>query len=135
MDSVREVIGTGFGGLAMDGQDDIDGAALTERVRQALAPVLPYGPSLIPLDILVVIATSEHAGAPVTMKQLLAVLPYSATGIRYNLAQLIADGWVTKDATADDRRLVHLLPAARVEAAFAEVRAELLRGLDSDSMH
>ena len=119
----------------MDRRDAAEGAQLTERVREALAPILPYGPSLIPLDILVVVATAHYAGNPVTMKQLLAVLPYSATGIRYNLSQLIADGWIVKTAAADDRRLVSLLPSARVEQAFAEVREELLRGLRGERGH
>lgn len=106
----------------MDGQSALADAVFVERLRKALDPVLPYGPSLIPLDILIVVATEHHAGQPLTMKELMAVLPYSATGIRYNLAQLIADGWIIKAKHPADRRSVSLLPAQVVVEAFAEVR-------------
>ncbi len=113
----------------MERQTTLSDAQFTERLREALEPVLPYGPSLIPLDILVVIATANDAGQPITVKQLMAVLPYSATGIRYNLSQLIADGWVTKSRSGSDRRLVQLEPAVKVAAAFADVRAEVMQAL------
>ncbi len=115
----------------MERQENLTDTELTERLRKALEPVLPYGPSLIPLDILVVVATAHHAGQPLSMKELMVVLPYSATGIRYNLAQLIADGWITKVRHSDDRRLVHLVPSERVAEAFAQVREEFLRSVSS----
>lgn len=115
----------------MERQENLTDTELTERLRKALEPVLPYGPSLIPLDILVVVATAHHAGQPLSMKELMAVLPYSATGIRYNLAQLIADGWIIKSDSSGDRRLVHLVPSGRVAEAFARVREEFLKSTPS----
>jgi len=114
----------------MDGQNSGD-AHLVQQLREALAPVLPYGPSLIPLDILAAVALANERGDPPTMKQLLAGLPYSATGIRYNLAQLLADGWVVKSALGDDRRLVFLLPSPKVAEAFARVRSQAFSLLDN----
>ena len=110
----------------MERQQALADARLTEKLREALSPALPYGASLIPLDILVVVSIAHHARQPLTVKQLYAVLPYSVTGIRYNLAQLVADDWLVKSRRGDDRRLVHLLPTSRVERAFAQVRDELL---------
>mgnify|MGYP002152406197 FL=1 len=111
----------------MERPENLSDTEFTERLRKALEPVLPNGPSLIPLDILVVVATADHAGQPLSMKELMAVLPYSATGIRYNLAQLIADGWISKARHPTDRRLVSLIPSDRVAEAFAKVRAEFFR--------
>ena len=114
----------------MERQEAMADARLTERLREALSPALPYGASLIPLDILVVVACAHYANQPLSVKQLLAVLPYSVTGIRYNLAQLVADGWLIKSRFGEDRRLVHLLPSERVAIAFSEVRAALLSTMD-----
>lgn len=114
----------------MDGQNS-DDAKLVQQLRETLAPVLPHGPSLIPLDILVAVALAHERGDHLTMKQLLAGLPYSATGIRYNLARLLADGWVIKSAFGNDRRLVFLLPAPKVAEAFASVRAQAFSLLDN----
>ncbi|MDR9406641.1 MAG: hypothetical protein RI516_05370 [Spiribacter sp.] len=128
MDSVQEMHWQGKG-TAMDGQRSGD-AAFTQELRNALEPVLPYGPSLIPLDILATVALAHEHGNALTMKQLLAGLPYSATGIRYNLAQLLADGWLVKSAHGDDRRLVCLLPSAKMAEAFASVRLQALSLLE-----
>lgn len=116
----------------MDGHNS-DDATLVQQLREALAPVLPYGPSLIPLDILVVVAMADERGDDLTMKQLLAGLPYSATGIRYNLAQLLADEWVVKAALGNDRRLVFLRPSPKVAEAFASVRVQASSLLDNSS--
>lgn len=126
MASFRGVVGTQRDN-AMERQESLTDTELTERLRKALEPVLPYGPSLIPLDILVVVATAHHARQPLSMKELMVVLPYSATGIRYNLAQLIADGWIIKAGDPADRRLVNLVPSERVAEAFARVREEFLK--------
>lgn len=106
----------------MDRQTVLNDAHLTEQLREALTPALPYGASLIPLDILVAVTRAHHRQRPLSVKQLLAMLPYSVTGIRYNLAQLVADGWLIKSRQGEDRRLVRLLPTERVINAFAEVR-------------
>lgn len=109
----------------MDWHVAVSDARLAERLRAVMTPALPYGPSLIPLDILVAVSRAHHREQPLSVKQLVATLPYSVTGIRYNLAHLVADGWVIKSRQGADRRLVRLLPTERVTAAFAEVRQAL----------
>lgn len=111
----------------MEGQRPCKSCAqIVADFRSALAPVLPNGPSLITCDILTAIALADNAGAPLTMKQLLAGLPYSATGVRYNLATLLRDGWIYKECSGDDRRLVYLRAAARLDEALGEAKANLL---------
>ena len=101
-------------------------AQLVAELRAALAPVLPNGPSLITCDILTAIALADNAGAPLTMKQLLAGLPYSATGVRYNLATLLRDEWIHKECAGDDRRLIYLRSSVRLDEALSETKANLL---------
>jgi len=110
----------------MDRQDAVSAAELTRQVRQALEPALPCGPSLIPLDILTAISLARDAGEPLSVKQLLVILPYSVTGIRYNLSQLVAQGWVLKVPVENDRRRIQLLPDKRTDQALARVRSNLI---------
>ena len=69
--------------------DDVD---FVHQLRTALSPALPYGPTLIPLDIMVAVIQASRDARPMTMKRLCEALPYSVTGIQYNLNQLIKDG-------------------------------------------
>lgn len=101
-------------------------AQLVADLRTALAPVLPNGPSLVACDIITAIALAESEGAPLTMKQLLAGLPYSATGVRYNLSTLLDEGWIYKESSGTDRHLVYLRPSARLDEALRETKANLL---------
>ncbi len=95
-----------------------DTTYVVQRLREALEPGLPYGASLIPLDILIAVTAAHRDGAPLTVKQLTSSLPYSVTGVRYNLDQLIADGWLEKRRAERDRRLVWNLPTERCADAF-----------------
>lgn len=111
----------------MEGQQPCKSSAqLVADLRSALAPVLPNGPSLVACDILLAVALAENGGVPLTMKQLLAGLPYSATGVRYNLATLLEEGWIHKKSSGKDRRLVHLRTSARLQEALGETKANLL---------
>ena len=108
----------------MERQTMLADADLTAKLRESISPALPYGASLIALDILIAVTRASSGKTPLSVKQLLATLPYSVTGIRYNLTQLVADGWLVKSRRADDRRLVRLFPTDRVAEAFAQVRRE-----------
>lgn len=111
----------------MEGQRPCESRArLVADLRSALAPVLPNGPSLVACDIITTVALAESEGAPLTMKQLLAGLPYSATGVRYNLSALLNGGWIYKESSGKDRRLVYLRPSARLDEAVREATGDLL---------
>ena len=102
-----------------------DAADFVHHVRTALSPALHYGPTLIPLDILVAVTRANNEKQPMTVKRLCEVLPYSVTGIRYNLKQLIEDGWLSKTRPPEDRRVVHLIPTADGENALSKVHERL----------
>ena len=95
------------------------------QLRTALSPALPYGPTLIPLDVMVAVIQASRGAHPMTMKRLCGALPYSVTGIRYNLNQLIKDGWLSKARPREDRRVVHLMPTADGERALSKVYERL----------
>ena len=105
----------------MERHSSSDAADFVHHVRAALSPALHYGPTLIPLDILVAVTRANNEKQPMTVKRLCEVLPYLVTGIRYNLNHLIEDGWLTKIRHKEDRRVVHLLPTAEGKRALSEV--------------
>jgi DNA-binding MarR family transcriptional regulator len=105
----------------MDRQITSDTTHVVQRLRSALEPGFPYGASLIPLDILIAVTAAHRNGSRLTIRQLIDSLPYSVTGVRYNLNQLVADGWLEKSRAKHDRRTVMLQPTEKVEAAFEEI--------------
>mgnify|MGYP006426877695 CR=1 FL=1 len=105
----------------MERQSPSDAADIVHELRTALSPALNYGPSLIPLDILVAVTRANNAKRPMTVKKLCEILPYSVTGIRYNIAQLIENEWLRKTRYQEDRRVVHLLPTEQGKRALSQV--------------
>lgn len=111
----------------MDRHTTDDTTHIVQRLRAALDPGLPYGSSVIPLDILIAVAAADRDGKPLPFKQLINTLPYSVTGLRYNLDQLLSDGWLEKRRAEYDRRIVLLLPTERVRVVFRRMACELQR--------
>ena len=102
-----------------------DTTHVVQRLRSALDPGLPCGASLIPLDILIAVSAAHRDGAPLTVKQLIDSLPYSVTGVRYNLKQLVADGWLEKSRANHDRRTVLLRPTNKANMAFQQIASAI----------
>lgn len=107
----------------MDWHTTEDTTDVVQRLRAALEPGLPYGASLIPLDILIAVAAAHRNSEPLTVRQLIDSLPYSVTGVRYNLDQLVSDGWVHKHRPENDRRIVRLRPTDKLMSTFQEIRS------------
>ena len=108
-----------------------DSVNTVRTLRAAIEAGLPYGPSLIPLDILIAVTTAAHDDEALTVNQLLSVIPHSVTGIRYNLSRLIDDGWVERFLPDWDRRMVVLLPTERTVQKFQAMEAALRKALDA----
>ena len=102
-----------------------DPVQTVKALRLAMEPGLPYGPSLIPLDILIAITAAARDDEPLTVRQLVDALPHSVTGTRYNLKRPIADGWVERTRPEWDRRIVFLLPTERTVKALQAMVAAL----------
>ena len=105
----------------MDWHTNSDATHTVRQLRAAMEPGLLYGASLIPLDILIAVSAACEAGEPLTVKQLIDSLPYSVTGVRYNLKQLVIDGWLEKSRAESDRRTVLLRPTQKVTTAFQKM--------------
>jgi hypothetical protein len=105
----------------MDQQAKDEKTHLVQRLRSALEPGLPYSASLIPLDILIAVKEANRDNDPLTVRQLIDSLPYSETGVRYNLNQLVSDGWLEKSRAKQDRRTVTLQPTEKVDTVFEEI--------------
>jgi len=69
-----------------------------ERVR------LPFLASMIDFDIIIEIGYAEELGKPLTLKQLLLVIPSSRTTVRRRLVKLVEAGVVDQRKSASDQR-------------------------------
>lgn len=96
-----------------------------QALRAALESGIPYGSSLLPLDILIAVSVKKNDGKSLTVRQLMATVPNSATGIRYNLNRLVADGWIERTRSEQDRRTVFLIPTAKTLKAFEAIADSL----------
>ncbi|WP_195759527.1 MarR family transcriptional regulator [Spiribacter sp. 2438] len=67
--------------------------------------------SVIPMDIVLLTVWYHSQGPALSMKHLVAELPYSEAGIKYHLRQLEADGLVTRQSDPEDGRVVRLVPS------------------------
>ena len=114
----------------MEDRSIVEEASHAARLREAISPLLPLGPSLIPLDILLAVTKAFYEGRPLTIARLTEHLPYSVTGIRYNMRLLVEDDWLLKSHSSRDRRVIHLQPTAKAIAGLRDLteRVEALGG-------
>ena len=109
----------------MDRNNSHNTTCAVQALRAALEPGIPYGSSLLPLDILIAVSVKKNDGQSLTIKQLMTTLPNSVTGIRYNLNRLVADGWIERTRSEQDRRTVFLIPTAKTLKAFEAIANSL----------
>lgn len=79
--------------------------------------------SQLMVDLLTLVLRCELAGRPAALKELINSLPYSEAGIRKNLSQCVADGWVTMTTSPRDGRVRIVKPRAKLVDAWAEYEA------------
>ena len=109
----------------MDRHTNSNPTHAVQQLRAAMEPGLPYGASLIPLDILIAVSAAHQTGQPLTLKALVHSLPYSVTGVRYNIDQLVSYGWIEKSRAKGDRRTILLWPTEKVDTAFRQVASAI----------
>lgn len=92
--------------------------------RRAIAKGLCIKSSLIPLDIILAIASHPASiggdVAGVRVKELLNGIPHSPTGIRYHLKEMIGDGWIELRRSVADGRIRFLVLTEKALAALNE---------------
>lgn len=86
--------------------------------------------SYIPYDILLAVMAGHAKNAPLSVKELLASLPHSSTGVRYHLKRLIEDGWLeTRAGIPSDARVRLVHPTEKLTSAFGEYVGDRLSSL------
>ena len=80
--------------------------------------------SVIPMDIVLLTVWYHSKGPALSMKHLVAELPYSEAGIKYHLRQLEADGLIAREPDPKDGRVVRLVPSDElIERVLSLTRA------------
>ena len=80
--------------------------------------------SVIPMDIVLLTVWYHSQGSALSMKHLVAELPYSEAGLKYHLRQLEADGLVSRESDPSDGRVVRLVSSDHlVQRVFSLTRA------------
>jgi DNA-binding MarR family transcriptional regulator len=78
--------------------------AAWRKVREFERARLPFLTSVIDFDIIIEIGYAEEQGKPLTLKQLLLLIPSSRTTVRRRLEKLVAQGVVIQRKSASDQR-------------------------------
>ena len=78
--------------------------AAWRKVRDFERGRLPFLKSVIDFDIIIEIGYAEEQEKPLTLKQLLLLIPSSRTTVRRRLAMLIKQGIVVQKKNASDQR-------------------------------
>ena len=80
--------------------------------------------SVIPMDIVLLTVWYHSKGPALSMKHLVAELPYSEAGIKYHLRQLETDGLIAREPDPKDGRVVRLVPSdLLIERVLSVARA------------
>ena len=80
--------------------------------------------SVIPMDIVLLTVWYHSQGPTLSMKHLVAELPYSEAGIKYHLRQLETDGLIAREPDPKDGRVVRLVPSdLLIERVLSVARA------------
>lgn len=108
---------------------------LVAEVREALRREFFVRASVIPLDILIAVASAPETSY-FGVKQLMASLPHSPTGIRYHLGHLVDDGWLRYGASPFDRRVRTLHPTDKTLEAFNRAAVQVKMAVEQlDDAH
>jgi DNA-binding MarR family transcriptional regulator len=85
-----------------------------KKVRDFERSKMSFLNALVDFDIVVDIGFAEEMGQPLTLKQLLLLIPASRTTVRRRLARLIEEGIVMQEKNANDQRstLLTISPAS-----------------------
>ena len=100
--------------------------------RTISAEHLPIGHSFIPFDLLlhVYLHHTDAENDPLTMKALLASLPYSDMGVRYHLRRLIDRDWISIGKNPHDLRISSVTATRKTISAFDLIAENMAPHLD-----
>lgn len=99
--------------------------AAWRKVRDFERARLPFLNSVIDFDIVIEIGYAEEQQMPLTLKQLLLLMPSSRTTVRRRLARLIEHGIVVPRRNASDQRSTQLTISASSLKVFGKYAAAI----------
>jgi DNA-binding MarR family transcriptional regulator len=91
-----------------------------KKVRDFERSRMPFLNSLIDFDIIIDIGYAEEMDKPLTLKQLLLLIPSSRTTVRRRLAKLVEQGVVVQKKNASDQRSSLLTISASSQKLFSK---------------
>ena len=101
-------------------------SVLLLKARQSVLRHLYSGSSLIELDLLILVFSNHaHQCEPLSVKALLAALPYSPMGSRYHLKETERRGLITLVQDAKDKRILRVVPSLNLLDCFGRIEADL----------
>lgn len=95
------------------------------KVRDFERARLPFLNSVIDFDIVIDIGYAEEEGKPLTLKQLLLLMPSSRTTVRRRLARLIRQGIIMQRRNTSDQRSTLLTISASSLKVFGKYAAAI----------
>ena len=90
------------------------------RLRELQRNHLPFIQSILEYDIVIEIGFAEELGRPITLKRLFLMNISSPSTVRRKLSQLVRDGTIIRQKTANDQRTSVLSVAAPAVRAFGK---------------
>ena len=83
------------------------------RLRQFSQNYLPIENSLIAYDLILLLSIHNYSNGHITVKQLFASMPHSATATRLHYQRFIDDGWIENYADTKDGRIKYVRPTGK----------------------
>lgn len=93
--------------------------------RNKIVSSLPIDQSLVALDIIYSVMGKHLEGNPSPVKNVLADVPHSPTGVRYHYKRLLADGWLETEPCDYDSRIKYLRPTTKLVDVYFGLLDEL----------
>jgi len=78
------------------------------ELRQWSAEHLPIDNSLIAYDLMLLLSIHTYANSRITVKQLFASLPHSATAVRHHYQRFVDEGWIEHWPDPKDKRIKNI---------------------------
>jgi len=101
-------------------------SSLLLQARQSVLRHLYSGSSLIELDLLILVFSNHaHRREPMSVKALLAALPYSPMSSRYHLKQAASNGLIALSRDERDKRIVRVVSSAKLLECFCHIGTDL----------
>jgi len=78
------------------------------KLRQWSAEHLPIDNSLIAYDLMLLLSIHAYSQGKITVKQLFASLPHSATAVRHHYQRFVDEGWIDHYPDPKDKRIKYI---------------------------